>query len=397
MFDRRSLLGATAAVSSFVAAAFGRGAAAKTDAKEKRPMDLEPRGTMGRLERLPDLALESRQEFLTEFRGWVNTDLSRAMNKRAEEIAKAKGIDVKAEFPLNRVAEVFGDDPLLMTYVRCWLSNQEMTWGQIKDAFYADADKYLSEMEAWDKAGPGTLELNPDMKLPDYTKHEIHIQPGGYVGDEFAGHINYYGVNNFYAGKNYQDEVQRALAAAFPLPADGKVKRILDMGCGIGRLTMALKERFPEAEVWGIDAGGPMVRFGHMRAADLGVEVHFAQRLAEDTKFPDGHFDMIISYIMFHEVTAEAAKQIVAEAHRVLRPGGVFFPIDFATGSQRPPMTPSRAFSIWWDHRWNNEVWRLQYGNSDFAANLRAAGFVVDESVPSARRGHGGLLATKPA
>ncbi|MDX2221930.1 MAG: hypothetical protein SFV21_04220, partial [Rhodospirillaceae bacterium] len=84
MFDRRSLLGATAAVSSFVAAAFGRGAAAKTNAKQERPVDLEPRGTMGRLERLPNLALESRQEFLTDFRGWVNTDLSRAMNKRAE-------------------------------------------------------------------------------------------------------------------------------------------------------------------------------------------------------------------------------------------------------------------------------------------------------------------------
>jgi ubiquinone/menaquinone biosynthesis C-methylase UbiE len=291
---------------------------------------------------------------------------------------------------------VFKDEPMMMAYVRCWLSNQQMTWGQIRDAFHADAETFAAEMAAWDRAGPGTLELNPGIE-PAYTKHEIHIQPGGYVGDEFAGHINYYGVNNFYAGKNFQDEVQRALAAAVPVPRDGQVKRILDMGCGVGRLPIALKERFPGAEVWGIDVGGPMVRFGHMRAADLGVDVNFAQRLAEDTKFPDNHFDVVVSYIMFHEVTADAAKTIVAEAHRVTRPGGIFFPIDFATGKQRGVQTPGRAFSIWWDHRWNNEPWSLEYRYKDFASTLRGAGFDVDESVKSARQNHGGLLATKAA
>lgn len=396
MFDRRTLLSAATAVTSAMSVALG-GSKAEAKTSNARPIDIEVRGRVGRLERLPSLALEARQDFLTDFRGWVNSDFSRAMQSRADAIAMEKGIDPRAEFPLSRVPEVFADDPVLLAYVRCWLSNQEMTWGQIRDEFHARSDVYAAEMSAWDKAGPGTLELNPEMKIPEYTKHEIHIQPGGYVGDEFAGHINYYGVNNFYAGKNFQDEVQRALAAAVPTPKDGRVARILDMGCGVGRFPIALKERFPDAEIWGIDVGGPMVRFGHMRAADMGVDVNFAQRLAEDTRFPDNHFDIVVSYIMFHGVTLEAQKKIVAEAQRVTRKGGIFFPIDFATGKQRGVQTPGRAFSVWWDHRWNNEVWSLQYRYGDFAATLRDAGFDVDESVPSARRNHGGLLATKPA
>lgn len=395
MFDRRDFGAAAAAIGAAASSFFaGRPASAKT--ADRRPLDVEPRGRMGRLERLPTLGLEARQDFLTDFRGWVNGEFSRAVQKRADAAAKAKGIDPNADFPLEKAAETFKDEPLMMAYVRCWLSNQQMTWGQIRDAFHADAETYAAEMAAWDKAGPGTLELNPGIE-PEYTKHEIHIQPGGYVGDEFAGHINYYGVNNFYAGKNFQDEVQRSLAAAVPTPKDGQVKRVLDMGCGVGRLPIALKERFPNAEVWGVDVGGPMVRFAHMRAADMGVDVNFAQRLAEDTKFPDGHFDIVVSYIMFHEVTAEAAKKIVAEAHRVTRKGGLFFPIDFATGKQRGIQTPGRAFSIWWDHRWNNEHWSLVYRYGDFAETLRGAGFEVDESVPSARRNHGGLLATRTA
>jgi ubiquinone/menaquinone biosynthesis C-methylase UbiE len=180
-----------------------------------------------------------------------------------------------------------------------------------------------------------------------------------------------------------------------PLPKDGKVKRILDMGCATGRLTMALKQRFPDAEVWGIDVGGPMVRFAHVRGLDLGLDVHYAQRLAEDTKFPDGYFDVVASYILFHEVQASAAKKIAAEAHRVLRPGGTFFPVDFPTGRQAPVMSPYTAFSLWWDHRWNNEVWSLNYRSLNFADEMAKVGFAVDETVPQARRGHGRLLGTK--
>ncbi len=255
----------------------------------------------------------------------------------------------------------------------------------------------MAEMESADHSGPGSLELDPDLVLPEYTKHEIHIQPGGYVGDPFAGYINYYGVNNFYGGSNYDDEVQAAIAERVQIPRDGKkVMRILDLGCATGRLTFAMKDRFPDAEVWGIDVGAPMVRFAHTRGVDLGKDVHFAQRLAEDTKFPDNHFDLVISYIMFHEVTSEAQDKIIAEAKRVLRPGGVFFPMDFLTGKQAPKSTAYRTFAIWQDHKFNGEPWRMEYSSRDFGELVKKHGFDTDESIRPARRGHGAIMGIKP-
>jgi ubiquinone/menaquinone biosynthesis C-methylase UbiE len=183
------------------------------------------------------------------------------------------------------------------------------------------------------------------------------------------------------------------------VPTDRKVKRILDLGCSCGQLTVALKERFPEAEVWGIDVGGPMVRYAHMRARGIGSEVHFAQRLAEDTGFPDNHFDIVTANILFHEVTADAAKQIVKETARVLRPGGVFYPVDFYTGA--PPLKTAYAkFHAWWDHRWNDEVWRIEYAELDFKKVIRDAGLDLsfDSSPPpmtGAGPSKGNMMGTK--
>lgn len=391
MLNRRTLFGLPAAVTALFSGAL----AAKKSARPPMSFDVEPRGSVGRMERLPRLDLESQQDFLTGFRVWANSEMRRAAGIRFGELLRERGLDQKSDMSLADVIDMVEDDPVIGTSVRTWLSGQQLTWQTIQDEFHNHADTYLAELAAADRSGPGSVELNPDLVIPEYAKHEIHIQPGGYVGDEFAGYINHYGVNAFYQGRNYQDEVQAAIAEKILPPPDGKVKRILDLGCATGRLTFALKERFPEAEVWGIDVGAPMVRYAHLRGIDLGLDVHFAQRLAEDTRFPDGHFDLVVSYIMFHEMPQEITQKVVAETHRILRPGGAFFPVDFKTGKQEPAMTPYRRFSLWWDHRWNNEVWRPEFSSKDFGDTIAAAGFAVDETIESARRGHGSIYAVK--
>jgi ubiquinone/menaquinone biosynthesis C-methylase UbiE len=289
---------------------------------------------------------------------------------------------------------------------KAWLTNQLLMWKTLQDHFHGNADHYLSELEAGDRSGPGALELNPSMVIPAYARHEIHIQPGGYVGDPFAGHIYHYGTNSFYVGiatfysgmsltGNDQDQVHESTASRLPIPADGKVNRILDMGCGVGQLTVALQERFPEAEVWGIDVGGPMVRYSHSRASRLGSKANFAQRLAEDTKFPDNYFDLTTSYILHHEVPADITRKIIAEAQRVTRPGGVYYPIDFITGGVRMPARS--MYGRWWDHRWNNEVWSLDYHAMDFSAEIAERGFTMPPNPVVALPGLGARYAIKTA
>jgi SAM-dependent methyltransferase len=393
MLDRRSLFGASALTALGAALAPIWGKAANT-----RSHDLQPRGAVGRLERLPSLDLESREDFLTGFRIWIHEELRPAASQRANEIMREAGLSPRADIPFEEVQKLIGGDPLVALSAHTWINNQRLMWQQLQDEFHSNAEAYLAEMEAADSAGPGTLELNPGMEIPEYTRHEIHMQPGGYVGDPFAGHMYHHGTNNFWLGNNYQDEMHGELAEAVPVPpGDGPVRRILDLGCSIGQMTMALKARYPEAEVWGIDVGGPMVRYAHMRAVDLGIDVHFAQRLAEDTRFPDNHFDVVTSFLLFHEVTSEAAARIIKEAHRILRPGGVFFPRDPRAWEKLPARTGFQRWQQWWIWRWNHEVWALEHRENDYPALLSAAGFEVE--LLNRDRGAGfnaNLLAVKP-
>lgn len=399
MLDRRTLFGATAAVGSFVGAAFGgrkAKAAAHTSVNMTPKGDVEKRGSKGRMERLPKLDLESVHDFTAGFRTW-HRKFNGVANARIEKILEENGLDPKGEYSMEEVLKLIEHDPVVGASGRTWISNQQVTWKALQDYFHENADMYLAEMEAADNQGPGTLELNPGIE-PKYTKHEIHIQPGGYVGDAFAGHMYHYGTNSFYIGAigdNEQDQIHIGTANRLPLPEDGKVKRILDMGCGTGQLTVALKERFPDAEVWGIDVGGPMVRYAHMRARDLGVDVNFAQRLVEDTKFEDGYFDIVTSYIINHELTQDASRGMIAEAYRVARPGGYFYPIDFRSGGDK-----GRAYGQyrrWWDHRWNTEVWSREFHNLDFEGELTKAGFTMNPDAKPALPGFGVRHAIKKA
>ncbi len=394
MIGRRELFGAAAATVALGKLLQGDVAKAASTAQATDAMQklaaLEPRGADGRLLRLASLDLESQQDFTLGFRLMYSKQLRAASMSVLDRLLEAEGIDPTTPMTAEQLLSLIEKDPAINISSRSWLANQQITWKTLMDYYHKHADFYLSEMEVADKSGPGSLLLAPDMSIPDYARHEIHVQPGGYVGDPFAGYVYHYGTNSFYIsviGHNEQDQVHKGTAARLPLPEDGKVRRILDMGCGVGQFTAALKERFPDAEVWGVDVGGPMVRYAHMRAARLGIDVNFAQKLAQDTGFPDDYFDLVTSYIAHHEMPADVTREVIAEANRITRSGGVFYPVDFNSGGNTSPAP--WMFSRWWDHRWNNEVWSFDYHAMDFSAEIAKRGFMQVKDAKAALPGFG--------
>ena len=399
MLDRRTLFGAAAGISTAVSSMV-TGKKAKAGTNTPGAPDVEERGARGRLERLPNLDAENRDDFLTGFRNWRGSAASSAARDRANKVMESAGVDPKKELPLNEAVALFEEDHLIGTEGLMRVYSQRFAHKNFFNSFADEADKYLDEMAAYDEIGPGSVTYNPDLDIPDFAKHEIHMQPGGYVGNPFAGHLYHYGTNAFYSARatnNYQDQHHARLAEQVPLPEDGKVTRILDMGCGIGQFAVALKERFPDAEVYGVEVGAPMIRYGHMRAVDQGVEVHFKQSLAEDTDFTDNHFDIVASYILHHEIPAHISRAVFAEAHRVLRPGGLYFPIDFYTGGRRGVPGPYSQYVEWKDHRWNNEVWRMEYKEMDFAGDMERVGFDVNKEGAPAWYSNRNIFGTKKA
>ena len=106
--------------------------------------------------------------------------------------------------------------------------------------------------------------------------------------------------------------------------------RVLEIGCGNGAATKLIMQHVSPAQLVGID---PSSAFIDMAGKAFAGEprVSFATGDATATGQADGCFDLVIAHTVYsHLVEPERA---LAEAHRVLRPGGqlAIFDGDFAT------------------------------------------------------------------
>ena len=91
-------------------------------------------------------------------------------------------------------------------------------------------------------------------------------------------------------------------------------RRVLEVGCGTGRLATALAER--GARVWGVDPSAEMLA---QARAGAGRSVGFKQGRAEELPFKDGWFERVVLRLVVHLVDRSRA---LPELARVLVPGG---------------------------------------------------------------------------
>lgn len=95
--------------------------------------------------------------------------------------------------------------------------------------------------------------------------------------------------------------------------------RVLDIGCGTGALTSAMKMRYPESRIFGLDLAYNMT----VKAAErLGSECCFVNGDAEQLPFRNGTFDLVVSASTFQ--WAKSLDNCFSEACRVLADGGIF-------------------------------------------------------------------------
>lgn len=276
-------------------------------------------------------------------------------------------------------------------YFRLWTALSRAQHQGYVDSTGACVERQAATLSAVARAvarstSRGSLRLDPSLIIPAYQSElDVHCVPGGYfvelaADDVYAGARYELGITLFTLGAHGYMNDSKGIAGVnflrqrFPQFAP---QRILDLGCTAGNSTLPYVDAWPEAEVHGIDLSAPCLRYAHARSELLGRAVHYSQQNAESTDFPEGHFDLVVSHIVLHELSAEALPRVFAECRRLLRPGGVMLHVEVPVRYSRLDAF-EQALSDW-DTDFNNEPFWEGLHATDLAAVARQAGFATAE------------------
>lgn len=95
---------------------------------------------------------------------------------------------------------------------------------------------------------------------------------------------------------------------------------VLDLGCGTGTLAIALAAAPGGASVTGIDGDPEILELARRKEGSERVEL--SEGLADALPFSDASFDRVVTSLLLHHLEPAVKRVALAEAHRVLRPGG---------------------------------------------------------------------------
>ena len=120
-----------------------------------------------------------------------------------------------------------------------------------------------------------------------------------------------------------ESEVERAIGAALGRRALG---RLVDVGTGTGRMIELFGPR--AAHAIGIDRSSDMLRLARAKLEAAGIQSSLRQGDMYALPLPDAAADSVIIHQVLHYAHSPAAA--IAEAARVLSPGGTLLIVDFA-------------------------------------------------------------------
>jgi SAM-dependent methyltransferase len=325
----------------------------------------------------------SRQDFAKGLRGYIQREILPGLTPLHRRVSVRAARRGEAASDRHTVRRDMVAEPYFQSYALANRTAQDLLWLSVIDSIERQMPRLAAVADRL-QGTLGTLRLDPDLEAPRYvTALDIHCMPGGYASKAdpeqvaagalfdrgvYLYSMGYVGPFNDDKGRSVCNYIRRRLTEFRPT-------RILDMGCTVGHSTLPYKELFPDAEVWGIDVAAPQVRYAHLRAAGIGLDVNFAQMNAEETSFPDGHFDLVVSHVLLHETSGKAMPKIFKECFRLLAPGGYMIHADL------PPfdlMDPFTQFVLDNETYYNNEPFWGAMRDLDQVALAKSAGFPAE-------------------
>lgn len=241
------------------------------------------------------------------------------------------------------------------------------------EAFEDIADDLKPAMDAAE-IGPARLTLNPDQVPPDYWEGvEFHRTALAWDNYDNMGYVHGEIIHKKMVDRMYPGGIFKQRRAVAGMAPQGHYDRILDMGCSSGHFTTALADAYPDAKITGVDLSRRMLEHAWRTANANGWDWDLYQRPAEATGFASDSFDLVASYIMLHEMPADAIYGSFVEALRVLAPGGDMLMSDVTRYADLDRLTAWKADR---SAKYGGEPHWRESASLDLAALARDAGFI---------------------
>lgn len=261
-------------------------------------------------------------------------DFVLSLRKRWADVLYPAFIDEAREAGLapRDAAEAQAMTKGLATYP--WFSHmeriqQKMLWRLACDVVLDYEPELLKQLDTLPDQPKGSLRIDPDLEMPQYyTDIDIHMQPGSFFSDDLSGFIYQFGARIVMLRDNDGFKFHK-LFAQTALPEIPNATRVVDMACGFGKSTRPLVNKYPTAEVIGIDLAAPGLRLAHQQAEADGVAIHYRHADAAYSGLEDASADIVTGTMFLHELPKEHILATVREAARLLKPGGSLHFLEF--------------------------------------------------------------------
>jgi ubiquinone/menaquinone biosynthesis C-methylase UbiE len=122
----------------------------------------------------------------------------------------------------------------------------------------------------------------------------------------------------------------------------GAPTAVLEIGCGTGSLTTLLAQALPNASLTGLDPDPAVLARAQVK--DRAHRIKWLQGTATELPLPDHSVDRVVASLLLHHLTGTEKQQALAEASRVLRPGGRLHVADW--GAPQDPFMHAAFFVL---------------------------------------------------
>lgn len=244
----------------------------------------------------------------------------------------------------------------------------------------------VAALQARDWSEDWQAVLNPDLTYPDYYECSFHAYEAGNLDWEPAleqevaartVHSTILGELQADGDEQLRSRYHAVLAQRWQRDRpDAPPRDVLDIGCGVGLSTFALQQLFPSAQLTGLDLSPYFLAVAHHNTSrpdcnPTQAQPRWVHAAGEATGLPAASFDLISVCLVYHELPQTAAREIVQEARRLLRPGGYLAIMDMNPQSQVYAQMPPYVLTL----LKSTEPYLDQYFTLDLDGAIADAGF----------------------